>query len=316
MTDSVENNETPETTPEIQQEIEDYVARPSSVGTSKLSVEAFRAKERAEEAANQKELAKLSAHSDTPVEEPVETTEEPTENEETVDNENPEEKPKKKSVEEVLKGRLGYVTKQKHEAERIAAEQAQQLEVYRQLLEANKNGVPQEQQNNQQQRTYTQAELQSEAARIVQVQSFNNLSNQIFDQGKEKFNDWDESINTLRETGLMSQPLLEIAFTTDAPDAVLHYLGNDLDEAARIVQMSPVKAASELTKLAVKLSAPAKSPAISKAPPPINKTVTGTVTPTTDLAKIAANGDAREWAEARRKSGAPYMESGFRKGRR
>jgi hypothetical protein len=80
---------------------------------------------------------------------------------------------------------------------------------------------------------------------------------------------------------------------TQLPDAhkVLHHLGSNMDEAARILSLAPVPMALELAKLSQ--SAPKPKP-VSKAPPPI-KPIDGQPTGT----KSPEDMSMEEWVEWR-----------------
>ena len=104
------------------------------------------------------------------------------------------------------------------------------------------------------------------AAEIVRTQQFNAKCDDIYTSGKSEFEDFDDTLGNFKMLGGLTQPLLEAV--TQLPDAhkVLHHLGQNMDEAARILSLAPVPMALELAKLS---QAPAKPRPVSKAPPPI-----------------------------------------------
>jgi hypothetical protein len=109
---------------------------------------------------------------------------------------------------------------------------------------------------------------QQEAARIVAEQRFNESCNKVYAEGAKEFKeDFDAALRNLQMVGV-NREFLELASTSDAGHKVLHHLGSDLDEAARILSLPPVQMARELTKLEIKLSQSAVKP-VSNAPAPI-----------------------------------------------
>ncbi len=66
----------------------------------------------------------------------------------------------------------------------------------------------------------------------------------------------------------MSREFFELATTSDVSAKLLHHLGTDLDEAARIAALPPLQMARAITKLEIELGKPQTKP-VSKAPAPI-----------------------------------------------
>lgn len=117
------------------------------------------------------------------------------------------------------------------------------------------------------------------AAEIVRTREFNAKCDDIYSSGKSEFDDFDDTLGNFKMLGGLTQPLLEAV--TQLPDAhkVLHQLGQNMDEAARILALPPVPMALALAKLSQ--SAPKAKP-VSKAPPPIkpiDSAPTGTKSP-------------------------------------
>jgi hypothetical protein len=109
--------------------------------------------------------------------------------------------------------------------------------------------------------------VQQEARRLLAETKFNEACNKVYTQGKSEFQDFDQAVGNLQMVG-MSRDFLEFTAASDAGAKLLHHLGKDLDEAARISALPPVLMARELTKLELKLSQPQPKP-VSKAPAPI-----------------------------------------------
>lgn len=147
--------------------------------------------------------------------------------------------------------RINELTKARHEEKRRADQaefEAQQLRESRQPDVENDNRVEQE------------------IERRLAERQFNAACNNIYDKGKAEVKEFDRVLSNLQMVGV-GQDFLEAVVATDAGHKVLEYLGNDLDEAARIASLRPLQMAREITKIEVKLQS--KKP-VSKAPPPIS----------------------------------------------
>lgn len=182
--------------------------------------------------------------------------------------ETPEEKAKK---EPWFQKRIGELTREKYEARRAAEEANQQAEQYRLYLAQIQQGDQTAQQPNVDVRTLAQ----QEATKMVAEQRFNESCNKVYAEGAKEFPDFDAAIRNLQMVGV-NRDFLELATTADAGAKLLHHLGSDLDEAARILSLPPVQMARELTKLEIKLGQPAAKP-VSKAPEPIKPLGSGGV---------------------------------------
>lgn len=196
------------------------------------------------------------------VHEPVETKEASTEatTEQTQEKtESPEEKAKK---EPWFQKRIGELTRDKYEAKRLADTAAQEAAQLREQLARVQQGEHIEQSPND-----VQTLVQREAARLLAEKTFNDTCNKVYEAGKAEFPDFDQSVKNLQMVGI-NRDFLELATTSDAGAKLLHHLGNDLDEAARIATLPPVQMARELTRLEIKLSQTQTKP-VSNAPAPI-----------------------------------------------
>ena len=184
------------------------------------------------------------------------TTEQPQEQQ----TETPEEKAKK---EPWFQKRIGELTREKYEAKRAADEARQEAERYRQYVAQLQQGD----QTAEKPEADVHTLAKQEAAKLVAEQRFNESCNKVYSTGKEEFPDFDNAVANLQMVGV-NRDFLELATTSDAGHKLLHHLGNDLDEAARILALPPVQMARELTKLEYKLNQPVAKP-VSKAPEPI-----------------------------------------------
>lgn len=260
---------------------------------------------RAEAAAEDAAAAELAANPPEPEHEP-EPEPEPVE----AATDDPPAKPEKNPT-KALVGRIGHLTKQLSAKDAAIEAANARAEAAERLLNA--SGTPPAEPATTERpapangRYYTVEEFQAEAARVAAAQEFNRQSNEVFDKGNEAFPDWVDAVTNLNALGIMSPTLLEAAMATDAAAAVIHHLGTDPDEAARITSLPPARMGAELAKLGLKLAAP-KSAAVSRAPAPI-RPVTGQATPTVDLARLSESGSMKEYAAARKAQGSRWAES-------
>jgi hypothetical protein len=166
--------------------------------------------------------------------------------------------------------RIDELTRARHEERRRADEAQQESLRYRQQLAALQQGhqPDQQQPQTQGQEVDVRTLAQQEAARMVADQRFNEQCNRIYDRGSKEFSDFPAAVANLQMLGV-SRDFLELATSSDAGAKLLHHLGTDLDETARLLTLPPVQQARELTRLEFKLAqAPAPKP-VSKAPAPI-----------------------------------------------
>lgn len=183
--------------------------------------------------------------------------------------ESPEDKAKR---EPWFQKRIGELTRDKYEAKRQADTVAQEAAQLREQLARYQAG---EQPEAQTEDVHTLA--RQEAQRMVADQTFNDTCNKVYAAGKAEFPDFDNAVANLHMVGV-NRDFMELATTSDAGAKLIHHLGGDLDEAARIAALPPVQMARELTRLEYKLAqAPAPKP-VSKAPAPITPVGSGGAT--------------------------------------
>lgn len=168
--------------------------------------------------------------------------------------------------------RIGELTREKYEAKRQADTVAQEAAQLREQLARIQQG------------DYAEAEpedvhtlARQEAQRMVAEQSFNDTCNKVYAAGKAEFPDFDNAVANLQMVGV-NRDFLELATSSDAGAKLIHHLGTDLDEAARIAALPPVQMARELTRLEFKLAQPVAAKPVSKAPAPITPIGSGGVT--------------------------------------
>jgi hypothetical protein len=167
--------------------------------------------------------------------------------------------------------RIDELTRARHEERRRADEAQQQALRYQQQLAQLQQGYQPDQQQSQPQGQETDIRTlaQQEAARMVADQRFTDQCNKVYSDGKAAFPDFDQAVANLQMLGV-NRDFLELATTSDAGAKLLHHLGTDLDETARLLTLPPVQMARELTRLEIKLGQPAAPKPVSKAPAPIS----------------------------------------------
>lgn len=219
----------------------------------------------------------------------------------------PEPKPEKKSPVTQLQGRVGYLTKELH------AKDAEN-ERLRKLLEVAGSATPpggeaapvaptpaQAPQAPNSPDAFQQA-VKAEVAR----QAFDQKCNEVYAKGKDEFGaEFDGAVGNLNSMGFMGRDMLDAALATGDAAKVIHHLGNDLDEAARISSLPPTAMGAEIAKLAAKVSAPKAQP-VSSAPAPI-KPLGGSAKPADDV--YDSNLSDEEYYALRAKQGAPYARA-------
>jgi hypothetical protein len=102
------------------------------------------------------------------------------------------------------------------------------------------------------------AEVNRRAAAIAAQNEFNRSCNETAAAGRQQFPDFDTRVAELVKTIDQKDPsqvsaynsFLAAAIETGEGPKLIHALGGDLNEASRIMALSPVKMAIELTKLA------------------------------------------------------------------
>jgi hypothetical protein len=190
-----------------------------------------------------------------------------------------------------MQKRINELTAKRHEAERVAK---MKEDLY--TTEKNKNAALLEQIANKgtTEGINTKPVISEEeinrianerAIQIAQAAAFNKACDNIADAGKNEFKNWDESLKNLSLVGAIGQDVspefLETAIELKEPHKILHYLGQNLEEAEKIAKLPPKKMAMEMARVEAILNAPVAvaAPAISNAPPP--------VTPVGGSAKVA-----------------------------
>lgn len=136
----------------------------------------------------------------------------------------------------------------------------------------------------------------------VQQESFNTRLTDVERLATEKYGDrFNVAVRNFADTGLMSQDMLNAMVRVDNPEAVITYLGQNvnMEETARIANLDPVGMAVELAKLSGK-AVKALAVKVSNAPPPLddsNDAGEGTPAKASKEPKIGT----KEWIDWRNK---------------
>lgn len=158
--------------------------------------------------------------------------------------------------------RIDHLTREKHEARREADD------LRRQLTE--RASAPNETQNlgSQIDPVSIQRMADERANQIVKEQNFNQACNRVYDSGKKELGaDFDAAIQNFNMLGgLSSHPaLVEAATLLPEGHKILHHLGTNLEEAARIISLPPMQMALAISDIQSKV----RTSNISSAPAPI-----------------------------------------------
>lgn len=222
--------------------------------------------------------------------------------------------PQRKSPITQLQGRVGYLTKTLNERDSEMERLRRENETYQSLLNA--RGAPAEgEQPPTPPRAPTatpapgttdfQAAVRREAEVLAGEQAFNAECNRVYESGQSEYKDtWKESVDLLRDIGVLRRDVLEASIATGEGAKVLHTLAEDPEEAARIAALTPIRMAAELTKLALQSAQPSV-PTTSRAPPPI-RPVGGAVKPELDIVTLSKSGDMAAYVAARKAQGSRW----------
>lgn len=241
------------------------------------------------------------------VEENTESYDAPTEINESVERQ--ESKTKEKEGDKKapwFQTRIDKLTAEKYEKERLAQQLKTQNEKLLEQLAVLRNGeLPQtydKQLETHTGRNFTQAEIdrlaEEKARSITAAEKFNNACNDVYEKGVSEFGtEFKEAVSTLGRVGELSRDFLEIITEIPEGHKILNHLGNDPDEAERILSLSPTKQAIAIAKLEAEVRKPASRP-ISQVPAPIT-TVSGHAQPRESLDDPKL--ETKKWMELRNK---------------
>jgi len=179
--------------------------------------------------------------------------------------------------------RFAEMTRSRHEAERRAEAAERDLKNAMALAQAKLGEGEQTQQSGHQIQPVSEDErISKAAAQMVETQRFNDRANEVYAVGVKEHPDFDVSLKNLGMLGATPDFFKSIVELDDA-HKVLHALGSNPEEAARILALPPLKQGRELERLASK-PAPAKGKKpVSNAPDPISSRVDGSGSKAVDL---------------------------------
>lgn len=121
------------------------------------------------------------------------------------------------------------------------------------------------------------AVLERRAQEIASINEFNKMCNEVAVQGQATYPDFNDRVRELvrlvdmedQQQAGMYNSFLVAAIETGQGARVIHELGGNLDEAARIMTLTPMRMMAELTRMADKLVQGQQNPPPSSAPRPI-----------------------------------------------
>jgi hypothetical protein len=226
--------------------------------------------------------------------------------------------------------RLQAVIGQKAEAERAREALARELKLANDTLEefrqlGKKTGdepAPRTTQTGTNGKAVSPEELRRLVSAEAEKQNFDQRCNSAVAEGRKVHTDFDKVVmgDLMSVSPVIDQqsgrpvlpiPMLEAALETGNAHEVLYALGQDVNEASRIMALKPVAQAVELTKFAARLSAQAESvesetsetaPAkVSRAPAPIKSPTKGGAVRPAFRVEDTENFSTEEWIRQREK---------------
>lgn len=182
--------------------------------------------------------------------------------------------------------RIDQLTREKFEERRQREALEAQLRQYQ---------APADQQPGQ--KPMTADEIRAEAMRLIQQERFDEACNKTFEAGKKDYPDFEKSLRTFGMLGGAPQEFLEAITSMEGGHKVIHHLGSNPEEAERVLSLSPLRMAMELTRIEAQVSKAA--PPVSKAPPPISP-VGGRAAPP-EPSEFGSTEEYVAWRKANRK---------------
>lgn len=221
----------------------------------------------------------------------------------------PESKPESKSKGQVpwFQRRIDALTREKSETIRQAAAIAEENRQLREALQAKANGQGEQKPEEQRQQATPKApegDIETRAAQIAAQREFDRNCNDIYSKGKDAYPDFDDSLKSYANLGGLTPAFIEATMEAGDAHVILQTLAQDMDEASRIMALSPTRQAVALAKVAAKLQA---APKTSSAPPPIKPLNGGGASVEKDPEKMPM----KEWLAWREKGLKEKREQGF-----
>ena len=112
---------------------------------------------------------------------------------------------------------------------------------------------------------------EAKAHQLVAEREFTARCNEIFDLGKEAFDDFEVVLGNYKDVGGMPTEFVEAVMEVDKKfqHRVIYDLARDQDEAYRVMRLPPKRMVAELIKRSLKYERPAIDRPVSEAPEPI-----------------------------------------------
>jgi len=189
--------------------------------------------------------------------------------------------------------RIAQITRQRHEAERRALNAENTANRLSRQLAAMQQ--PAEGENPPATEGLTKELFDQKVAEAALEQAFNTTCNTIYADGVEKFPDFQTKLEAFSKIGGLNPTIIEAAQEIGNPAKVLYDLAGDLDEAARILELSPIRMAAALSKLSASIAKGTGK--VSRAAAPITPLTPGVVKENTDPEKMTST-EWRAWREA------------------
>lgn len=108
--------------------------------------------------------------------------------------------------------------------------------------------------------------VEQRAAELADLHAYNAKANEVYKAGCETYPDFDQRLANFRDLGGISREVVEAADEAGDAHKIIHWLSRNLDEAERIMKMSPHRMGAALAKINAKVNAPKPQ---TKAPAPI-----------------------------------------------
>jgi len=237
--------------------------------------------------------------------------------------------PEPKAEQTVPLSRLQAVIGQKAEAERAREALARELklandtlEEFRQLGKKTGDDTAPAQRTNANGKAVSPEELRRLVATEAEKQNFDQRCNTAVAEGRKQHTDFDKVVmgDLMSVSPVIDQqsgrpvlpiPMLEAALETENASEVLYALGQDVNEASRIMALKPVAQAVELTKFAARLAAKEEATEaeeseaapvkVSRAPAPIKSPTKGGAVRPAWKVEDTENFSTEEWIRQREK---------------
>lgn len=101
-------------------------------------------------------------------------------------------------------------------------------------------------------KTQTEAERQKTAQQTA-AEAYNATRESVNANGMKKYKDYKDVVFTM-PADILNQEMAAALFETDAPEDIAYHLGKNLEEAARISKLPPIKKAIALGKISARLT--------------------------------------------------------------